>query len=74
MPLHKCLNVPPGHRPCYFKGTERTPLGLGLSPRYEQLGSEHLGLDGRMYMVGYAGVNTKRWVYVHWRESRMNLE
>jgi hypothetical protein len=37
-----------------------------LSPYHERVGTEAVGLDGRRYMVGYAGVNTKRWVYMSW--------
>ena len=64
MPM--CYNNPLGEKPRYFKGTEKTPLGRGISPYYERIGSQSVGLDGRMYMVGYAGINRKRWIFMWW--------
>jgi hypothetical protein len=66
MPRTRCKNIPEGCKAVYYTGTERTPLGLGISSRYEPVGIEHRGKDGRMYMVGYSGVNTKRWIYMSW--------
>ena len=61
-----CHNTPFGGKPMPYKGDEKTPLGRGISAHHESIGSESLGLDGRMYMAGYAGINTKRWIYMWW--------
>jgi hypothetical protein len=50
-------------------GQERTPLGLGISCKYEPVGTIAQGRDGRMYMVGLVGVNTKRWIHMWWQKD-----
>ena len=53
------MNIMPG---CInYTGRERTPLGSGLSAKYEPV--------GRMYIVRYVGLNTKRWMYMWWLED-----
>jgi hypothetical protein len=66
MPL--CVNVPTGCKPKYFTGDERTPLGRGISPFYEKIGTDAKGTDGRTYMVGYVGLNTKKWIHKSWEK------
>jgi hypothetical protein len=60
--MPRCINIPIGCKAVYYIGTEKSPLGRGISPRYKNIGEEEIGQDGRMYMVGYSGVNTKRWI------------
>jgi hypothetical protein len=67
MPL--CTNIPEGCKKVYFTGEERTPTGYGLSPSHEAIGTVERGRDGRAYMVGYSGVNTKRWVHMWWEST-----
>lgn len=62
----KCINVPTGRKPRYYTGKEPSPLGLGFSSHYENVGSHRRGKDGNLYMVGYSGLNKKRWVRVTW--------
>lgn len=64
--MPRCVNVPFGCPLVYYKGTEKSPLGNGVSPKYERVGKVMKGKDGQQYMVGYAGVNVKRWVRMHW--------
>lgn len=69
--MPKCTNVPIGCSSVYYRGIEKTPLGLGLSPRYESIGTIHIGRDGKRYIVGFSGVNKKRWVLMWWvRDDR----
>jgi hypothetical protein len=69
--MPRCINYnsDTGTRPTYYTGRERTPLGSGLSPKYEPIGRTARGLDGRMYIVRYVGLNTKRWMYMWWLED-----
>lgn len=52
----------------YNKGTEKSPLGNGVIPEYDtrEWESDERERRAAIYMVGYAGVNVKRWVRVHW--------
>jgi hypothetical protein len=64
--MPRCKNIPKGCAASYYIGTEKSPLGCGYCPAYEKIGTQMTGKDGRPYMVGYAGVKTKRWVHMHW--------
>ncbi len=64
--MPRCLNIPSNGKPVYYTGREKTPLGRGISCKYAQIGTVEQGLDGRMYMVGYAGFNSKRWYVCFW--------
>ncbi len=44
-------------------------MGVGLAAAFEPIGTVKRGRDGRMYMVGYVGVDTKRWIHAWWLEK-----
>ena len=57
MPL--CKNCPHTAK-VYYTGKENTPLGRGISARFEKLGQQRKGKDGNMYLVVKVG-DGKRW-------------
>lgn len=60
MPL--CNNCPESEK-VYYTGEENTPLGRGISARFEKIGQKRKGKDGKMYIVVKV-VNGKRWKLV----------